>query len=189
MARDKDQVLMFNEAELGLIQAVFAENDDLLFLIRKVLLQFELTPEEKGIIRHSVTPEVYSILKKRIFPDWSDDYPLSSIPSFVTSLTTDIRQRKEEDMIGLFEAKELEMDYLEQQFRVLKGEEVELKISLLDMAKLKGKDAHQKFVDMTAYLYLMGHIDPMLVFIKNLAGQKNETPEQKKKRLTQNSSK
>lgn len=187
--RDKDQVLMFNNAEIGLIKAVFADNDELLYVIRKVLLQFELSKEEIATLKTFMNPELHAVVKKRVFPDWGSEYPLTQIPSFVTSLTTEIRQRKEEDMIGLFEAKEIEMDYLEQQFKVLNGEDVEQKINLIDLARLKGKDSHQKFVDMTAYLYLMGHIDPMLVFLKNIAGQKTETVEQAKKRMTQNSSK
>lgn len=187
--RDKEQVLMFNSAEIGLIKAVFADNDDLLYIIRKVFLQFELDKNESATLKSSLTPELYSILKKRIFPDWGCEYPLTQIPSFLTPLTTDIRGRKEEDMYSLFEAKELEMDYLDQQFRVLKGEEVEQKIILIDLARLKGKEAHQKFIDMTAYLYLMGHIDPMLGFLKNIAGQKIETVEEAKKRMLRDSSK
>lgn len=187
--RDKDQVLMFNSKEIDLIKAVFCDNDDLLYIIRKVLLQFELTKDEEITLRKTMSDELYSVIKKRIFPDFSDEYPLTQIPSLVTTLTSDIKTKTVDEMQPLFEAKQLEIDYLEQQFRVLKGLKVEQKIKLTDLSQIKGKESWDCFVDMTAYLFLMGHIDPMLGFLKNIAGQKNESVEDAKKRMTQNSSK
>lgn len=188
MAIDKNQVLIFNDAELGLIKATFTDNDDLLYIIRKVLLQFELSEEEKIIIR-GLSSEVYDVVKKRMFPDFDDQYPLTQIPNMLAGLTTDIRSRKVEDMEGLFDAKQLEIDYLEQQFRVLKDLETEENIKLSDLANLKGKTLDEKFVNVTAYLWLMGHVDPMLVWLKNIAGAKSESVEQAKERMTKNSNK
>lgn len=187
--RDKDQVLMFNDSEIGLLKSVFSDNDDLLYIVRKVLLQFGLTKDEKATLKSAMSPELFRIIKKRIFPQWSDEFPLTQIPSIISGLTTDVRGRKIEDMEGLFEAKQLEIDYLEQQFAVLEGKKVDEKINLVQMGDLKGKDLKQCFIDITAYLWLLGHIDPMLVFIKNIAGQKKESVEEAKERMLRNSSK
>ena len=191
MARDKDQLFIFSKSELALIKAVFADNDALIYTIRKVLLQFPLTLAEEELIRMSVTEPVYDVLRKRILPLMSPDFPLNQIPSILTTITNDLKVKSIDEMIPLFEAKQLEIDYLEQQFRILKDIDYvqESSISLVGLAELKDKTASRQFVDMTAYLFLLGYIDPCMTMIKVLAGQKDETPEQQEARLSKDSSK
>ena len=191
MARDKDQLFIFSKSELALIKAVFADNDALIYTIRKVLLQFPLTLAEEELIRMSVTEPVYDVLRKRILPLMSPDFPLNQIPNILTTITNDLKVKSIDEMIPLFEAKQLEIDYLEQQFRILKDIDYvqESSISLVGLAELKDKTASRQFVDMTAYLFLLGYIDPSMTMIKVLAGQKDETPEQQEARLSKDSSK
>lgn len=179
---DKDQIFIYNKDELSLIKNTFAENDTLLYTIRKVFLQFPLTDVEKGLIKQAVTPEVYALLKKRILPEIGPEFPLGQIPSILTTLTQDIRQKSVEDMQPQLEAKKLEIDYLEQQFAVLKDLDAPQPIKLSDLTKMD-------FVSLTAYLFLLGYIDPSLLMIKSLAGDKNETPEQQVARLKKDSAK
>jgi hypothetical protein len=191
---EKDQVLIYNSVELSLIKNTFAENDVLLYALRKVLLGFELTEPEKGLLRVSITDAVYEALKKRILPDLSPVYPLGQIPSIITTLTELLKVKDVEEMKAHFDAKDIEISYLEQRFTVLKDiiENRETTISLIDLKELgefRGKSPERQYVDTTAYLFLVGYIDPMLIFIKSLAGSKDESIEQQKERLTRNSSK
>ena len=185
---DKDQVFIFNKAELSTIKNTFSENDILLYTIRKVFLQFPLTEVEKGLIRTSVTPEVVHILKKRMLPDLSPEFPLGQIASILTTLTNDLKVKTPEEMEPHFNAKAHEIAYLTQQFNALEDLDAEQPIKLSDMASLD-KETDEVFVNMTAYLFLLGYIDPMLNFIKSIAGQKDETPEEQEKRLMRDSSK
>lgn len=186
---EKDQIYIFTNDELSLIKNTFSENDILLHTIRKALLQFELTEVEKGLIRTSVTPEVLNVLRKRILPDLSPAFPIGQLSSILTTLTNDIRTKGVDDMEPLFKAKQIEIDYLQQQLRFLEDLEAETPIKLFDLGRLKGKDAEDAYVDTTAYLFLLGYIDPMMAMIKQIAGKKEETLEEQKKRMFRDSSK
>lgn len=194
--RDPNQVFIFNDEELSLIKNTFSDNDTLLYAVRKVLLQFPLTEQDKVLLR-ALTPEVIAILKKRILPEISDDFPLGQLPSILTTLTEQLKVKDVQEMAPLFTAKKLQIGYLEQQFAVLANidagtdrsirEENPVRIHLSDLANISD-DAQQTFINMQAYLFLLGYIDPMLGFIKSLAGQKAETLEEQKKRLMRDSS-
>lgn len=185
---DKDQIFIYNKDELSLIKNTFANNDPLLYTIRKVFLQFPLTEAEKGLIKQAVTPEVYAILRKRILPDIGPEYPLGQLPSVLTTLTQDIRQKSVEDMAPQLAAKKIEIDYLTERFDALQGVEHENPTMLSKMAEITG-DAGNDYVGLTAYLFLLGYIDPSLLMIKMLAGDKDETPEEQVERLKKDSAK
>lgn len=191
MARDKDQILIYTEAELQLLKKVFADNEALIYTIRKVLLQFPLTAAEKQMIKLEVTPAVYDLLKKRIFPDLSPDLPLGQLGDIYQTLTNDLKVKMVEDMGPQFRAKQIEIDYFEQQFAVLKDIDAghDIKIKLEDLKSLLNKTDYDMFVDTTARNFILGYIDPMLNMIKVTAGQKEETVAQTKERMTRDSSK
>ncbi len=191
MARQKGQVLLFNDAELSLIKNTFAENEDALYLIRNVLLQFEITKEERKLLKGLMTPAVFEVVKKRIFPVIDSDAPMFQLSDMYQTLTTDMKTKGVEDMAALFDAKQLQVDYLDQQFKVLQDldKKVVEVIRLDDLASLKNKSPHQMYVDTAARNYLLSHVDTFLNHIKTLAGQKSETLDEVKKRLTRDSAK
>lgn len=190
---EENQQFIFNTEELSLLKNTFAENSPLLYAVRKVFLQFELTDGDKVSLKQAITPEVFACLKKRILPDLSPEYPLGQIPSLLTTLTDQIKVKDENEMSAQFEAKELEQAYLQQCFETLQGvvddKEVDQTIKLVELGTLEGKDSRQKYIDITAYLFILGYVDPMLGMVKAIAGEKEETPEEQTKRLTRNSNK
>lgn len=189
MQPNKDQKFIFSDVELELIKNTFAENDELLYAIRNVLLQFELSDAQKQMIKSQVTPEVYTILRKRILPTPDGSFPLTQLPSIWTTITSDIKTRSVEDMEHLLSAKLTEVAYLEQQFAVLTNLDAPQPIKLSEMNELLGKSKEEAYVQMTAYLFLLGYVDPSLNFIKSIAGEKVETLEEQKKRLDRDSNK
>lgn len=188
---DKDQFGIYNKDELSLIKNTFADNDVLLYAVRKVLLQFPLTDPEKNLIKLGVTPEVYAVLKKRILPDIGSEYPLGQLPSLLITLTKNLQEKDAIEMGDLFEAKKLELDYLTQQFEVLKDLDAPQHIKLADMSVIettpRADTTRSNFIGMTAYLFLLGYIDPSLNMIKVIAGAKEETIDQQEKRLKKDS--
>lgn len=186
--RQPNQIFIFNDHELDLIKQTFADNETLLYTVRKVLLQFPLTDVEKGLLKMSITPAVHAVLKKRILPEISDDFPLGQLPSILTTLTEQLKVKTVEEMSPLMEAKVLEMAYLEQQFEVLKDIDADMPqtLKLKDFGTLSGV-ATTDYIHLQAYLFLLGYIDPMLGFIKAIAGEKKETVEQAKARMSKNS--
>ncbi len=198
MARDKGQVIMFSDGELSLLKKVFSDNEDLIYAIRKVFLQFELTEVEGEMLKAQLTPEVYDIVEKRFGMKMSPDVPLFMLADQYQSLNQALGNKDVEGMAPLFDAKEIEIEYLEQQFQVLKDLTWSVvvdrgakwpKIILEDLKTLKGKDAYKRYVDTTARNYILSYVDSCLNMIKVLAGQKTESVELTKKKLLKDSSK
>ena len=187
MNPEKDQVFIFNEEELSLIKNTFSENEPLIYAIRKVLLQFELNDGDKALLK-LVNADVLNVLRKRMLPELSNVFPLGQLPSLMSTLTRQLEGKDVDDMALQFKAKQLQIDYLEQQFAVLAGEEVDEKIKLADLGTIT-KDSEETFINMTAYLFLLGYIDPMLIMIKTIAGKKEETLAQLNERLKRDSNK
>lgn len=191
---EKNQQFIYNSEELSLLKNTFAENEPLLYTLRKVFLQFDLSKDEVVHLKSAINEDVVNVLKKRILPDLSPEYPLGQIPSMMTTLTDQLRARDVEDMRPQFSAKVVEEQYLNQQFTALEAiladkEVPKPKIVLKDLGQLADKPADEAFVEMTAYLFLLGYIDPMFILIRSIAGEKAETLEKQKERMTRNSSK
>jgi len=184
----KDQVFIFNDEELSLIKNTFADNDTLLYTVRRVFLQFPLSDVERGLLKQTMTPDVIAVLKKRINPEISPEFPLGQQSSLLTTLGDNLKVNSPEEMHPHFESMQLRLDYFDQQFAVLSGSTDE-PIKLRELSSLKGKTDVQRFIDVTAYLFILGYIDPMMSLIKSIAGTKTESPEDQKKRMTRNSSK
>lgn len=183
---------MFSDAEISLIKNTFAgENEENLYLIRNVLLQFPLSKEERVRLKAIMTDEVYKVVKKRIFPEIDPEVPLFNLSDMYQTLSQDLQKHGVEEMAPLFDAKMLEIDYLRQQFEILKDPETVLidGIFLDRLAELKNKPYVQKYVDTTARNYILAHVDTMINHLKVLAGQKDESVDDIKKRLTRDSSK
>jgi hypothetical protein len=188
--RDKDQVLIYNQKQLELIKAVFADNEELIYIVRKVLLQFPLTDFETKMVKSSITPEVYEILRMRLLPDVNGDSPLTQLGDLYQSLNNDLKTKSVAEMAPLFAAKKIEIDYLTQQFEVLKDIEAPVKIKIvLDDLKYITEDAEETYVKTIARNFLLSYVDSFLNLIKNLAGTKAETAEEQEKRLKRDSSK
>lgn len=188
--RDPNQQFIFNDEEISVIKNTFAENEPLLYAVRKVFLQFPTTEAERNLIKLSITPQVVHILRKRILPEISDEFPITQLPSILTTLTEQMKVNSTKDMAALFAAKDIEIRYLEQQFAELEDVfvEHERKIVLTRLGKITD-NTEETYINLTAYLFLLGYIDPMLTFIRSIAGSSKETVEQAKKRLDRNSSK
>lgn len=120
MNPEKDQVFIFNEAELSLIKNTFSENEPLLYAIRKVFLQFELNDGDRAMLK-LVNENVLNVLKKRMLPELSNVFPLGQLPSLMSTLTRQLEGKDVRDMALQFKAKQVQIDYLTQQFAVLAG--------------------------------------------------------------------
>jgi hypothetical protein len=193
--RDKNQVLMFSDGELELIKHTFADNDELLYAIRNVLLQFPLTKEEKEALKAQITPEVYAVLKKKLLPEISPDAPLTQLADLRQTLTNDLKTKTVEEMAPLFDAKRIVLSYLEQQMFTLTttdfvpvAKTAEVTIALSELAVLTA-DPYTNFVNTTARNFILGFVDPMLRDFLVLAGRKDDSVGKTKLDLIRNSSK
>lgn len=191
MARQKGQIFAFTDDDFLLAKSNWGENDDTLFIIRKALLQFPMTKDELKQLKTVMTPATWALVKKRVYPDIDPDCPLTELGDIYQTLNNDIKTHDIDDMGPLFEAKQVEIEYLDQQFEFLKDVEMDFtpKIVLENLKDLKNKTPRQQYVDTMARNFLIGFIGPMLGHLKTMAGQEKETVEETQKRLLRDSSK
>lgn len=189
--RSPGQVLMFTDTELSQIKGIFAENDEYLYAVRKVLLQFPMTKEERALVQTVTTPEVYALLKKRIHPEIDPEAPLFQLADHYQSLTSELSAKGVEEMAPRLEAKQLEIDYLDQQFEALRDlENAPNPVIILDYLKrIKDVPAEKAYIGNMARNFIFSWVDSSLNFLKTIAGKKQETVEEQKKRLERDSSK
>lgn len=180
---------MFSNAELTLIKNTFADNDELLYAIRNVMLQFPISDEEKQALKAQITPEVYALLKKKLLPEVDPSAPFGQLADLSQTLTNDLKTKAPEEMDALFAAKKLELMYLRQQMAVLRDFDAPQPFKLADWAELLDNAPFTNYVNTTARNFILGFVDPMLRDFKVLAGTKTESLEKQKERLTRDSSK
>lgn len=191
MARDKEQKMRFTDSELSLMKALFADNEELLFIIRKVLLQCELTELEEITLRKSITEPAHDILRKVFLPTLDPDAPIFQLTDMTLGLGADIKDKTPEEAMPYIQAKDIEIKFLKQQLLALADISLDQPIKLADMIDLKvtKTNADKVFVNILARNFLLSFIDTHIQQIKFLAGLREETVEQTKARLMKDSNK
>lgn len=180
---------MFSDADLSLLKKTFSENDDLLYAIRNVMLQFPLTEAEKDMMRTQVTPEVYRLIKMKLYPEVDPSAPLTQLADLHQTLTNDLKVKTPEEMEPIFEAKMTEMAYLKQQVAAIADLDAAQPLKLDDMRLREGMSAREAFVATSVRNFILGFVDPMLRDLKVLGGASDEPLYKQKERLTRNSAK
>lgn len=188
--RQPDQKMRFSDVELGQIKGLFAENDDLLFALRKAMLQFELTEADKEKLAPLVGDVNYALLYKTFLPYIDPEAPLFQMTDMVLGLNQDIAKIDPETAWPYIKAKEIEIAYISQQLKNLHTPSKPA-IILTELADLNGgkKDKEQIFINVTARNYILSFIDSNIAQLKFLAGLKSESVEEAKARLEKNSTK
>lgn len=187
--KDPKQNTRFTDTEMSLLKGLFSDNLELLYIIRKVMLQFDLTPTENKTLRDAWNPQVKSILQEVFLPEIDPDVPLFQLTSMVIGLGSDIKGLSPEGALPMIKAKDIEIKYVAQQLEVLDGSTQKPKILLSDLSKTDGDDEDESFINLTAWNFLLSFIDTHIQEMKFLAGQKKETVEETKARLGRDSSK
>ena len=171
--------MRYSTEELSLLKATFAERDDLLKAIRKVFLQMELTEQEDVMIRGAMKDNVVDLLRRFFLPELEGDDAVGN--GVDLWMTIKIDDKEPEQAKPHMDARELLINYMEQQSEELSGSA---------RGEIVFKNLIRKgFVSLVARNTIIMHVQQQLMQIKLLAGTKEETPEETIKRLHQDSSK
>ena len=187
----KGQTMRFTDAELSLIKGLFADNEALLYAIRKSMLGFILDENEKSLIK-GLSKEAHALIRKTFLPSIDPASPFFQMTDMAMGLNVEIKGMKEEDALPLIEAKALEITYLHQRLQELEGVYSDDNISLAVMGNITSGIARADsnvFVNITARNYLLSYIDSNCKQLEFLAGTKEETVDQTVARLQKNSAK
>lgn len=189
MARQKDQKMRFNDAELSLIKSFFAENDDLLFLIRKVMYQFELEKDEVKQLE-SIRSESFSKLLNKVFlPSFEPDAPMFQMADMIMGLQVDMKTLGVEAMEPLIRSKAVQIDYIRQQLDYLCEGVESNDIKLTSLAVIDDSNIEKTYINIHARNYISSYIDSNIQQLQFLAGKKDETVAETMERLQKNSNK
>jgi len=187
------QRMRWSQEERGLIKATFAEQEPLVVLVRKFLLQGKMRDEEKSYLASITSPEVFAILKKCVNPSLEKGAPAFQSVDMYANLGLETIPAEHAHI--LIKARQLAVKYLNQQFEALAllgggdpGQSTEKEIMFDDLI-LPEEDQKQAWIKMEARNFLLTHIDTQLFSqLMIIAGTKEETEEEQTERLTRDSS-
>lgn len=185
--------MRFNDSEVSLIKNTFAENDDLLFAIRKVFLQMELSSIDMAIIVATFKdkPANIALMWKTFLPTLDEKAPIHQLIDLW--MTIEVKDRATENMMPVFKARELLIKLLDQQLHTLenvsKGLQNKPLIDIAELVTLGNKTDDEFFVGLTARNTLINHVETQLTQLSLIAGLKTETPDETINRLAKDSSK
>lgn len=189
MSDKKPRKMRYSDVELSLIKNTFGDNEELLYMLRKVFLQLELSEADVLLLTSLRNhPETLAVLRKTLLPTFDGDAPLNQIIDLW--MTVELKGKNpEEGYLELMSRQKL-IQYLDQQLAFVESGTVKPDaISIADCIVLTGKTKEGIYCNMIMRNTLVQHIEMQLSVLSILAEQKNETPEQARKRVLKNSSK
>lgn len=182
----KKQETRYNEAEMAVIESHFKNNDELLMAIRKVFLQGDLTDAEVKLLKTLKEP-VLNVIEKQVVPKLDTNAPFFMLSHNFIALRGELSGQSVESSYPLILAKQLEVDYLNQQMAELRGSK-KGKIKLAELIKVEGKEKLELFVNITAWNFILSYIDSCLRNLAIIGG--NELAKQElAERIAKNSTK
>lgn len=183
----KEQKIRYSDEEMMIIKNTFAENDDLLKVVRKIFLQLPLSEvEERAQINTFVNnPNLMKVVRKSFLPTLEDDAPIMQLTDLWATLQ--ITDKTPEVALPHILARKGLIDYLDEQLKVL-SREIIIPVNKINYFE-QTNDAVEKYTNLIMRNTVVQHVEQVLFQFKLLAGTKDETPEQTLKRLQQNSNK
>lgn len=182
----------FEQEELLLLKSTFEDRDDLLFAIRKVFLQMDISEQEDVMLRGILKDNVKKLLKKIIIPDLDGNAPITQIASLWLHYMPKLQAMDNEKAYIYLDAMEIVEKYLVQQTKVLFGEDVKINIKHKDleyMDAIADEGRRTKYVNRIAWHDIITAVEARLMDIPILIGQVEKTAEEIEKIRKQNSSK
>ena len=178
------QKLRFTDAELALIKSLFADNDALVTVVRKVFFEKELTPNETQKLDTLKSDKAKAVIRKIFLPELDLEAPIGQMIDLL--MTVNFTNLSPVEAHNHIKARHLVIELLDAHLKELDGETPT--ISYQSLSKLTD-NAEIDFIQLTARNSYIAHIEAMLNQIVSLAGRKDETPEQTIERLHKDSAK
>jgi len=180
--------MRYDDKELSLIKATFADNEPMLFILRKVFLQADLSEGEIKLLSSiSKSPQALKLLRKAYSPGLEMDAPFSQmIDLWMTVDTKDLNP--EQAVLALMVRAELDA-LLEEGLARLANPKAKGTKSIVDYKPDFNINEEEQYVTYVARNSLITHTEQRLQELSFLAGRKSETVEETITRLRQDSNK
>lgn len=182
----KNKDIRFTDLEFALAKSAFAENDDMLKLVRKVMLQSKLSSTDIIKVKNVFSKDLIAFVSKFILPTVDVDAPLSLVIDLWMTFETQNKTPAEVSLAIKTRGRLISM--LKKGLARLESPTVKGEFEV-ETFEPEFESEEEDYISLISRNSLITHIDQQLVQLKLLAGYKKETPEQTKERLFKNSSK
>ena len=184
---DKNQQSRYSKADLAILKKTYGDRNDIFLILRNHFLQLELSGEEVEYLS-KIDKDFLDVLGKAIYFEPIPDVPLTQQATMYSGLNM-LEQLHPEMGILLIESADLVSDYVKQQLNAITGEEEVIKLK--DLTKRYGSidQKEMRVVNTIAYNKIIPVVEGKLALLESWCTAKEETPEEKAKRLTANSNK
>ena len=182
----------YSDAEISLIKNTFAENDDLIFALRKLMLQMPLSPVDMEYLSvFKDNKELQALVSKAYLPQLEWDAPIGQVVDVYTLIPLSKDYITPDLAYPEMEVFQKTIDYFTQQLTRLQDPAmvVEGGIEFKQLSNLAKVTEEQAYVDMKSRNQIIVTSEAQLNLFYTLAGQKSETVDQTKQRLKKNSNK
>ncbi len=176
----------FSKDELTVVKDAFCEKEEHLYTIRRILLQLEVPEKDETELKKVLSPELGKILRKTFLPTLEGGLPLQQ--EIDLWMTINVEGKSAEEAYPHIEARGVVINYMEAMLKKLSGVPTTINIKLTDLTE-KNDTPVIRLANLIARNTIVQHVEMQLGMLRNLAGRKNETPEETMKRLQQDSMK
>jgi hypothetical protein len=182
----QNKQLRFTDEEIDLMKRLFAENDPLLIAMRKALFGYELSTNEKTMLKQLKSDQAEALVRGVFKPELNPDAPIFQQANDLWA-TVPIMELDPTSAKHHIDATVVLEEYLDGALdRMLGGK---FNKTLAELRNPRGKDEYDAYVDLLAGNKLRNHVEIHLNLLKVVGGQKEETAEQAKERLLRDSAK
>ncbi len=187
------QTMRFSSEEVDLMRSNLHENDTLLKIVRKRLLQMPLSESEESLLTKLIPKgsDLSRLIKKTVHPELDGDAPFFQMIDLY--LNTDVKDKPEELAIINILARETMTKYFDEVFAKFYDFDGSFDITFkgfTENAKERASgDTTDLCADFLARNTILNHVDFQLSQLLILAGSKKESAEEKETRLKKNSTK
>ena len=185
----------YSDEDFNIIKGTFADNIVLLTALRNFLMQYNLNASELATLQLNFKdkPDVIRVLRRVFLPRYDRDDAFLNGADLWDTIGGHIKAMYPDQAIHHIRAYKLWQDYLDQQLTLLGNigdikKEPKVKIKLTELTDLEGGDG-EVYVRVMARQNIISHITGSLAVLRALAGEKEESLEDTKKRLQKDSSK
>jgi hypothetical protein len=183
---EKKQQGRYSDKELDLCKITFKDNDPLLKVIRKVMLQYPLTPIEVGI-KKGLSSELLAVIRKTILPEIDIDAPIAQIGDLWFWLPFKLDDKDPINAYAFLQARDKIVKYFDNQLCELEGG-----VPNYDKIIFKGlinpqENPESLYTNLLVRNMILAHTEQQLQQFVNLAQLASMTVEELEKNKKKNS--
>jgi len=178
--------LMYSNKDIDLIKSTFAENDELLVMLRKLFFGGKVTADEKKIIVSTFSnPDVVEVLRRKVYGINNFETPIGQLSDFWLGAESQVFGASRDTVYQAIKSKEVVLSMFIKAFDLLKNPDGE-RVSIAVVIDLESDPLGVNLIARNLY---MKAIESALHAVKTIAGMKSETAEEAVKRLQSDSTK